>query len=122
MVEFAVIIPIFLLLVFGIIELSWLIFNNHSLSNATREGARYAMVNGEMSGAIATDASVQAVVEERATLLAGSVPTQVVFEPDAEPGSRVTVSTEYDYVPIIGGIVGVGPMRLTSSSTVTVQY
>jgi Flp pilus assembly protein TadG len=46
LVEFALIVPFFFLLLFGIIEAGRFIFYYESLSHATREGARYAIVNG----------------------------------------------------------------------------
>ena len=46
MVEFALVAPMFFLLLFGIIEAGRFIFYYETLSNATREGARYAIVNG----------------------------------------------------------------------------
>ena len=45
MVEFALILPIFLLILCGIIDFGWLFYNQISLNNACREGARYAVVN-----------------------------------------------------------------------------
>jgi Flp pilus assembly protein TadG len=47
--EFALIAPLFFLLLFGIIEAGRFIFYYEVLSNATREGARYAIVNGQRS-------------------------------------------------------------------------
>ncbi len=47
MVEFALVLPILLLVVCGIIDFGWLIFNQLSLDNACREGARYAAVYSE---------------------------------------------------------------------------
>ena len=47
--EFALIAPLFFMLLFGIIEGGRFIFYYETLSNATREGARYAIVNGERS-------------------------------------------------------------------------
>ncbi len=44
--EFALIAPLFFLLLFGTIEAGRFIFYYEILSNATREGARYAIVNG----------------------------------------------------------------------------
>jgi Flp pilus assembly protein TadG len=41
-VEFAVVVPVLLALLLGVIEFGWLIKNNHSVANATREGARFA--------------------------------------------------------------------------------
>lgn len=45
--EFALVAPLFFLLLFGIIEAGRFIYYYEILSNATREGARYAIVNGE---------------------------------------------------------------------------
>lgn len=44
--EFALVVPWFFLLLFGIIEAGRFIFYYETLSHATREGARYAIVNG----------------------------------------------------------------------------
>ena len=46
MVEFALVAPMFFLVLFGIIEAGRFIFYYETLNNATREGARYAIVNG----------------------------------------------------------------------------
>src|SRR6186997_2449361 len=46
LVEFALVAPMFFLLLFGIIEAGRFIFYYEVLNNATREGARYAIVNG----------------------------------------------------------------------------
>lgn len=49
MVEFALVAPLFFLMLFSIIEVGRFIFYYEVLSNATREGARYAIVNGASS-------------------------------------------------------------------------
>ena len=49
MVEFALVAPIFFLLLFAIIEGGRFIFYYEMLNNATREGARYAIVHGANS-------------------------------------------------------------------------
>lgn len=46
MVEFALVAPVFFLLLFAVIEGGRFIFYYESLANATREGARYAIVHG----------------------------------------------------------------------------
>ena len=43
-VEFALILPLFILLIFGIIEFGLLLYNEHILTNACREGARAGIV------------------------------------------------------------------------------
>lgn len=46
MVEFALVAPLFFILLFAIIEGARFVFYNELLNNATREGARYAIVHG----------------------------------------------------------------------------
>jgi len=46
MVEFALVAPVFFLLLFAIIEGGRFIFYYQLLNNATREGARYAIIHG----------------------------------------------------------------------------
>lgn len=47
LVEFALIVPLAFALILGIVEVGRLVFNYHTLNNATREGVRYAIVHGE---------------------------------------------------------------------------
>lgn len=49
LVEFALVAPIFFLLLFGIVEGGRFVFYYQTLANATREGARFAIVNGSNS-------------------------------------------------------------------------
>lgn len=44
--EFALVIPIFVVLLFGIVDFGRVIWARSSLENAAREGARYAIVHG----------------------------------------------------------------------------
>lgn len=45
LVEFALVLPLLLALVCGIIDFGWIYYNQISLNNAAREGARYAVVH-----------------------------------------------------------------------------
>ena len=49
LVEFAVVTPILFLLILGTIEVGRFIFHYELVNNATREGARYAIVHGSRS-------------------------------------------------------------------------
>lgn len=44
MVEFAIVLPVFLLITWGVIDFGRLFFISNSLANAAREGGRYAAV------------------------------------------------------------------------------
>jgi len=58
LVEFAVVLPLLLLVVFGIIEFGQVAFVRHGLINAATQGARAAILPG------ASEASVQAIVDQ----------------------------------------------------------
>lgn len=45
MVEFALVLPVLLVLLCGIIDFGWLYYNQITLNNAAREGARYAVIH-----------------------------------------------------------------------------
>ncbi|HUG48285.1 MAG TPA: TadE family protein [Candidatus Limnocylindria bacterium] len=47
LVEFALVIPMLILLILAVIEAGRFVFYMHSLEHAAREGARYAIVHGE---------------------------------------------------------------------------
>ena len=55
MVEFAVVVPLFLLLVFGIIEGGWYFAEQVEIRNAAREGARIAVVDYGSANAVAAE-------------------------------------------------------------------
>ena len=44
MVEFAIVLPLLLMLIFGMIEFSVMLYDKAMLTNATREGARFGIL------------------------------------------------------------------------------
>jgi len=58
LVEFALILPIFLLLIMGIIDAGRLVYTFNTVSNAARQGARIAIVNQSTSGTTTCDTAV----------------------------------------------------------------
>ena len=124
LVEFALVSPIFLLMLFGTIEMGRLMWVNHELTNATREGARWAAVRGEMSGENITVDNVRTVILDRSTALeGGSLTVAWNWSANREPGSTVTIMTTYQYQPIIGMIVPIiGTVTMERQSTMTVHY
>ena len=122
MVEFALVAPIFFLLLFAIVEAGRFIFYYETLSNATREGARYAIVNGAnvdpfgcptgppKSGSVACDPSGADVVDRVRESAIGM------------PGSGVTVQRCWWYTACDFGTHGDGDNARGASVTVTASY
>ncbi|MDZ4278526.1 MAG: TadE/TadG family type IV pilus assembly protein [Dehalococcoidia bacterium] len=123
-VEFALVGLVFLILVFGMIDVGRAVWNYNTLAEATREGTRYAIVHGarasDPSGP-GDDAAVQAQVQQFAAGLDLSQLTVSVDFPDGNNnlGDEVTVTSEYDYDPLFG-FFGAVSIPMTSSSTMTV--
>ncbi len=93
-VEFAVVAPIFLLLVFGMIEYGRMVMVQQILVNASREGARLAVLDGT------TRNDVIARVDEYLTSASvqGAVPAQVTPDPEtAQFGEPITVTISVDF-------------------------
>lgn len=121
MVEFALALPILLLLVFGVIEAGRLLFFVSSVSSASREAARYGAAVGENAGgtlrfrdcagirdaakrvgafAGVQDANVNIQYDNGpgTTVFANSCPPN---EADVSLGSRIIVNVSVPYKPIV---------------------
>jgi Flp pilus assembly protein TadG len=93
-VEFAVVAPVFLLMVFGMIEYGRMVMVYQVLTNASREGARAAVLDG------ATTSSVTASVNSYMTsaMITGQTVTVSPNPPsNAEYGDPVTVTVSIPF-------------------------
>lgn len=122
LVEFALIGPVFLLLVFGILEGGRLLWTYHTLNNSAKEGARYATVRGDGStqpDAPVTAASIQSHMLSKSTGLDGSNLTVnlVLLDGDMDDLSQFQVQATYEHDFIVTSIFGVSSISLNADST-----
>jgi Flp pilus assembly protein TadG len=124
-VECAVVIPVFFLLLIGTIVGSIGVFRYQEMAALARESARWASVHGQAyefytSEKAATPADVyEKVIQPKATGLDLSKLTyEVTWEPDNRQGSRVVVHLSYNWIPeaFLGGIT------LSSTSSALMSY
>lgn len=108
-VEFALLLPLLMMILFGIIEFGLAFYQQAILTNASREGARLGIV--QSVPAITTEQ----INERIDTYLsnAGITPSKVtprIITPGVVTGDNVTVNLTlpYDYV-VLSGLVGLGP-------------
>lgn len=120
LVEFALVAPVLFLMLFGIVEGGRLVWTNHEVVNGTREGARLAMVAGASASPV-SQADVTARVLASTAGLQPARLTVATTNLGGAPGESVTVSTTYQYQPIVGMIFGMGTITLSSQSQVTIQ-
>jgi Flp pilus assembly protein TadG len=140
LVEFALVFPILILLILGIIEFAILILDYNTVSNAAREGARYAIVHPESDrpepGAqcpnppLAADAPPSNVVEAACKMTTGLDPDNIRVVVDFTAGApaslgRVTVTVRYDAelltAPVIEALGGGGAITVGGASTMEME-
>lgn len=138
LVEFAFVAPIFFLLLFGIIEGGRFILYYQTLNNATREGARYAIVHGSNSSCPSGpmppgksaplgcyDASGAKVVQQVKDTAFGVLGSGVVVTPVWPPlgngrDSDVTVTATYTYRSLVP-LVPLPPITITAESSLVIN-
>lgn len=130
--EFALLLPVLLLVLMGLFDFGRAVFAYNSVSEAARNGARVAIVNQRLPD-ICFVAASRAVGLGLPTTCApnGNAGTEGVWVTEASTGTpisctaincRQTVKVTYGFrpiTPIIGAILG--PIYLTSTSTVPVE-
>jgi Flp pilus assembly protein TadG len=115
--EFALVAPIFFLVLFAVIEAGRFMFYYETLNNATREGARYAIVHGVNSfdctgppapgAASACDPSGADVKQRVRDSAFGVFGTAMTITPawhdpnNNGRGATITVTAEYTYTSLI---------------------
>ncbi len=99
-VEFAIVLPLLVILVFGIIEFSLLLYDKQVITNASREGARYGIVFRAPDRI--TDAEIIQKVNEYCsnylvTFGAANTPTTDIARTGSGTGDSLTVTVSYNY-------------------------
>ncbi len=127
LVEFALVLPVLLLLIIGILDFGLGLQNYVALGNAVREAAREASVHGSGAsvpwGPAANDANVTAAVRGRAVGLVSSAIGVTSSWPagnNAE-GSEVVVSASYTFKPVAFQFLGGISLSLSSTTRARIQ-
>jgi Flp pilus assembly protein TadG len=101
LIEYALILPVLLLLIFGVVELALIFFSYNTISDAAREAARWGVIVD--AGVYRTEPNIEAKAREvtEAARLYTAVPAATV---DTTANTvRVVVTYEMDPIaPIIG--------------------
>jgi hypothetical protein len=122
MVEFALVAPIFFILLFGIIEAGRFIFYYETLSHATREGARYAIVNGANSDFAGCPSGPPAPGSPACDTPGNDVVTRVRQQAFGVPGTAITVQRCWWYTACDFVTHGDGDNARGATVTVTASY
>lgn len=139
MLEAAIILPVFILLVFGMIDLGLGVFHYNLLSEAARHGVRQAIVHGEYAPAswnggkwgpttidVAANSSGVPLVDAIAPLLVHCDLSKTQIKAEWLDGnnaveSKVRVTVTSIYEPMFASIIG-GAIDLSASSTMPIAH
>lgn len=145
-VEFAIILPLFITLIFGIVEFGLFLFNKQVITNAAREGARFGIVvripriSDDLIKAKVIEFSEQHLV----TFGSGTINMPLDFErldsdgnplvdedgnpledEDGNPltgfGDSLTVEVTYPYDFLFLSNLGIGPIDILSKCTMRME-
>jgi len=89
MVEFAIIVPVFLLLLMGMLEFGFVFTHNLSLEYATREGARAGATLSDGNGVVATCAVIDQAIVNSVTKVLKSPGSPILGYPNAVASIKI---------------------------------
>ncbi len=125
MVEFAMVLPLFILLVMIIVDFGRGIWYYNAISNSAREGARFAIINEPVTHG---DGKTKQHVRKTAVGVP-ILPSDILIVRDMTGAKRtdstVTVTVQYEFVPItplIGELLTDGKVNLSASSRMNLEY
>jgi Flp pilus assembly protein TadG len=142
MVEAAIILPLFLTLCLGMIDLGIAVFQNNAVAEASRQGARIASVHGSLapsgwnggawgstawSGA-GNSSNVIATTISGAGTLAGLNPANVTISlswptgNSVQHGDTVVVTVSTNWTPIISYVFGSRTVTLSATSIMPIAH
>ena len=104
-VEFAFVLPLLLLLVFGIVDFSRAYNAKVSLSGAAREGVR-SLALGDDTGTVVARTKAAAPTLDPDDMLVDHTPATCAGQPGAE--GRVVVEYTFRYVTPVPAFIGIG--------------
>lgn len=132
LVEFAIVLPLLVLLVIGAIEFGILYYNKQVITNASREGARAGIIAFERDDYYKDNTEIKDIVKNYCKkhlitfsgspdLLDSDIPLVPIDRTDTNPsftfGSSFKVTVTYDYDFLVPSLFGFGDILTISATT-----
>ena len=122
--EFAVVLPILILLLAGFFDFGWSFFWQHSVTNASRAGARYA-VQAKLIGGVSTpftDAEITAFVKNNFGADLGVTVDRTGGNSSGSPRSVTVMKTmEWFFLSFLQSLGVNLPTTIQNKTTMTVE-
>jgi Flp pilus assembly protein TadG len=124
LVEMAIVVPLFLLLVFGVIEFGFVFYRQIGINQGVREAARSAAV-ANYSGGVATCTGTSVVeiacLADARSGVSGTKSAVHIVGPGTGVGAEVEVCSEYPESSVTGLFSSLLPAHLTSNVTMRLE-
>jgi Flp pilus assembly protein TadG len=124
LVEFALIMPLLLLLVLGTVEAAWAFANNLDVRHGAREGARLIAVNADPTPTIPAGTQTGRLVNETCDRMdmAGNTNATVEFiKTGTAVGDSVTVTVSTTHDDLTGFLSAFGSITLSSTVEIRIE-
>ncbi len=132
-VEFALILPVLMIALMGLVDYGMMVFANNELENAARTGAQYALqgpdeadddvgIEAAARAALSDDTGITVNISRACLCPDGTVITcsDTCTADELEPGRYVTVNMTLNFTPIFGHIVS-DPTQLGSEAILRIE-
>jgi len=119
MLEGALSLTVFLMIIFGTIDFGRMVFAYNFVSYAAREATRYAVVRGTANPVDAAGLTTF-VKSEAIGLDRSAITVTPTWTPDHTPGSTVQVKVSYSFQPI-APYMPTGPITMNSTSKMLIS-
>jgi len=125
-IELALLLPFMILLIFGMLEFSLLLYDRQVLTNASREGARAGIVQTGDGGRVTLDSIASVVADycrhHMITFGTPNPPQTTAEWPDGTQfGDNLVVTVTYDYQFSVLSAFGFGPLRLEALTVMKLE-
>ena len=119
-VEFALVLPLFVLLVFAICEFGRVWMNQHVLTTASRAGVRVGILPASNTSDVAS--AVNSFLTSAGLDLAKANVQMSGVGSSTSPGAITTVTVSYDFSVLTGGLIPMLQGTITLNSTTTMRH
>ena len=120
LLEGALALPAFLMMVFGLIEASMAIYAYNTVAYGAGAAARAAALHGSTAPVVWSADDIRTYVQHQSPgLIRSNLTTTPSWSPDNAVGSAVTVQISYNVVPLVHLVFG-NAFTIRSSATMTI--
>lgn len=119
-VEFALILPFFCLILFGIVEYGWIFYEKFNLASAVRDGLRQGVTISQAANPDPATTAVQVATTDlqRLGVAAGDISLTATYA-GAAPTKTMTLTGQLTYHKVLGFVPV--PSRLTYAMTMMLE-